>query len=147
MSALTEDQIADYQDIFGIFDNRGDGNIAASQIGEALRAMGQNPTEAEVKRCGYHDKPEMRISFETFLPILQTVVRNCEPSTAADFIEGLRVFDKEGNGFMSCAELRHLLTTIGEKLSDEEVEMLTTGMEDFQGNINYEDMVRVVLNG
>lgn len=26
----------------------------------------------------------------------------------------------------------------GEKLSDEEVEMLTTGMEDSQGNVNYE---------
>ena len=29
---------------------------------------------------------------------------------------------QDGNGFISTAELRHLLTTLGEKLSDEEVE-------------------------
>ncbi len=32
------------------------------------------------------------------------------------------VFDKDGNGYISEAELRHVLNNIGEKLSDEEVE-------------------------
>lgn len=34
-----------------MFDNRGDGKINVSQLGDVLRALGQNPTEAEVKRC------------------------------------------------------------------------------------------------
>lgn len=54
-----------------------------------------------------------RIGFEVFLPILQTISKNRSTDTAEDFIEGLRHFDKDGNGFISSAELRHLLTTLG----------------------------------
>jgi hypothetical protein len=32
------------------------------------------------------------------------------------------VFDKDGNGFVSAAELKHVMTNLGEKLSDEEVD-------------------------
>ena len=40
--------------MFSLFDNKGDGKVYAHQLGDVLRAMGQNPTEAEVKKCGYH---------------------------------------------------------------------------------------------
>jgi len=33
--------------------------------------------------------------------------------------EAFRVFDKDGNGFISAAELRHIMTNLGEKLTDE----------------------------
>lgn len=48
---------AEYRETFGLFDNKGDGKIFAHQLGEVLRAVGQNPTEAEVKKCGYHQDP------------------------------------------------------------------------------------------
>lgn len=56
---------------------------------------------------------EERISFEVFLPIYQAISKSRTSDTADDFIEGLRHFDKDGNGFISSAELRHLLTTLG----------------------------------
>lgn len=48
-----------------------------------------------------------------FLPIYQAISKARSSDTADDFIEGLRHFDKDGNGFISSAELRHLLTTLG----------------------------------
>ncbi|GAB6032089.1 hypothetical protein CHUAL_010453 [Chamberlinius hualienensis] len=136
-----------FQDAFSLFDNRGDGKINISQLGDALRALGQNPTEADVKKCGLQHNHDARISFEVFLPILQSVSAKRNTDSAEDFIEGLRHFDKDGNGYISSAELRHLLTTLGEKLTDEEVEALLAGHEDSQGNVNYEDFVRMVMSG
>ena len=78
---------------------------------------------------------------------LQAICSRRSTDTSDDFIEGLRHFDKDGNGFISSAELRHLLTTLGEKLSDEEAEQLLVGHEDSKGNINYENFVRTVMNG
>lgn len=55
------------------------------------------------------------------LVVPQAISKARSGDTANDFIEGLRHFDKDGNGFISSAELRHLLSTLGEKLGDEEV--------------------------
>ena len=49
--------------------------------------------------------------------------------------QGLKHFDKEGNGLISAVELRHLLTGLGEKMSEEEVELLIHGKEDSQVSV------------
>ncbi|XP_053676922.1 myosin-2 essential light chain isoform X2 [Anopheles nili] len=144
---LTEDQLAEFQEAFNLFDNRGDGKIQQQQIGECLRALGQNPTESDVKKFTMQLKPDERVSFEVFLPIYQAISKQRTAETADDFIEGLRHFDKDASGFISSAELRHLLTTLGEKLGDDEVEQLLQNQEDSQGNVNYEEFVRMVMSG
>ena len=50
----------------------------------------------------------------------------------------LVVFDKDGNGFISAAELRHVMTNLGEKLTDEEIdEMIKEASVDDAGMVNY----------
>ena len=64
-----------------------------------------------------------------FLPILTAISRNREKPVPEDFIEGFRVFDKEQNGFIHSAELRHLLTNLGEfqyRSSEDNYEYRTT---------------------
>ncbi|XP_059611286.1 myosin-2 essential light chain [Phlebotomus argentipes] len=147
MANYTEDQLAEFLEAFNLFDNRGDGKIQLNQVGECLRALGQNPTESDVKKCTHQLKPDERISFEVFLPIYQAISKARSADTADDFIEGLRHFDKDASGLISTAELRHLLTTLGEKLTDDEVEQLLSNQEDSQGNVNYEEFVRMVMSG
>lgn len=53
--------------------------------------------------------------------------------------EAFRVFDRDGNGYISAAELRHVMTNLGEKLTDEEVdEMIKEADVDGDGIISYD---------
>lgn len=49
-----------------------------------------------------------------------------------------RVFDKNNDGLISSSELRHVMTNLGEKLSDEEVDdMIKEADLDGDGMVNY----------
>jgi len=146
---LAGEQLAEAREVFAYFDTRGDDRIAVADVGNVLRALGKNPTEKEIQEfcLQWKNDPESRITFEQFLPIYQNTIKIKPDITSDDFVEGLSHFDKEGNGFISVAELRHLLTTLGERMSEDEVDQLLQGQEDSQGNVNISDFVRYITSG
>lgn len=59
--------------------------------------------------------------------------------TPDDVREAFRTFDKDGNGYLSASELRHVLTCLGERLTDEEVDELIREAEiTGDGLVSYE---------
>merc|ERR1711997_731916 len=73
-SGFSEDQLAEFQETFLLFDTRGDGMIPTTVVGDVLRALGQNPTEAEVCRLVQNQhKADARILSRPFCPY-------CKPS-------------------------------------------------------------------
>lgn len=149
---FTPEQIEEFKEAFMLFDRtpKCEMKITYGQCGDVLRALGQNPTQAEVLRVLGKPKQEelntKMMDFETFLPMLQAVAKNRDQGTYEDYLEGLRVFDKEGDGKVMGAELRHVLTTLGEKMTEEEVETVLAGHEDSNGCINYEAFLKHILS-
>lgn len=62
-----------------------------------------------------------------------------------DFFDcsNFRVFDKNNDGLISSTELRHVMTNLGERLSDEEVDdMIKEADLDGDGMVNYNGTFR-----
>ncbi|KAG2354831.1 hypothetical protein BDR07DRAFT_1428216, partial [Suillus spraguei] len=74
---------------------------------------------------------------EKFLTMLTRKLRDTD--SEEEIKEAFKVFNKDGNGYINAAELRHVMTNLGEKLSDAEVdEMIREADVDVDGQINYD---------
>ncbi|CAA6663392.1 unnamed protein product [Spirodela intermedia] len=120
---LTEEQVASMREAFSLFDTDGDGRIAVAELGILMRSLGGNPSQAQLKEIlmRKHLKPE---PFDRQLR------------------DAFRVLDKGGTGYVSASDLRHILTSIGEKLEpaefDEWIQDVDVGLD---GKIRYEDFI------
>lgn len=84
------------------------------------------------------DKEEPTLSSR--LEFLTMMARKMKDTDSEEEIrEAFKVFDRDNNGFISAAELRHVMTSIGEKLTDDEVdEMIREADQDGDGRIDCE---------
>ncbi|MCO5564830.1 hypothetical protein L7F22_018498 [Adiantum nelumboides] len=143
---LSGDQISEFKEAFSLFDKDGDGCITTKELGTVMRSLGQNPTEAELQDMINEVDADGNgtIDFAEFLNLMARKMKDTD--SEEELKEAFRVFDKDQNGFISAAELRHVMTNLGEKLSDEEVdEMIREADVDGDGQINYEEFVKMML--
>ncbi|KAK9379491.1 uncharacterized protein V2V93DRAFT_373934 [Kockiozyma suomiensis] len=133
-----------YQNAFALFDKRGTGKVSIQALGDLLRACGQNPTLAEIDEL--EESVGGDFDFETFLQVLNRPDGFRPAGEPEDYVRGFQVFDKDKSGLIGVGELRYILTSLGEKLSNDEVdELLKNVSVTKDGNVNYTDFVRMIL--
>ncbi|OMJ80243.1 hypothetical protein SteCoe_19560 [Stentor coeruleus] len=143
---LTEEQIAKFKEAFSLFDKDGNGSITTKEFGAVMKSLGQNPTEAELRDMIKEVDPDGKGTAE-FPEFLNFMARKMNgQDTEEDMFEAFRVFDRDGNGLISVVEFRHVLTNVGEKVTDEGLdEMIREAHLNDNGYINYEEFVRMMM--
>ena len=143
---LSEEQLSEFREAFALFDKDGDLTISAEELGTVMRSLGQKPTPIEVQQMidDVDENGDGTIDFEEFKVLMQmqmTDTDNTENLTSA-----FKVFDDDGSGSISRAELHKAMTTLGDPLTDAEVEeMIHAADMDGDGNINYSEFVNGLM--
>lgn len=144
---LTDDKIREYKEAFDMFDRDKDGQIDAKELGNVLRSLGHEPNEQELSDMIYDvdSNEDKRIDFNEFIQLMQKRAKDSD--IEEELTEAFKIFDKEGNGHIESSEFRHLMLTLGEKLSDDEIdEMIKEADPRNEGYINYRDFVKLMLS-
>jgi len=136
---------------FDIYDFEGEAKVDNVNLGDLLRSLDVRPSQATIEKSGgTKKKGEKMMTFEEFLPIYSQVKKDKDVGAFEDFMEGLKVYDKAENGTMLAGELAHVMLSLGEKLTDPEVEDILkacAGQEDEDGFVKYEAFIKNVMTG
>ncbi|XP_050294042.1 myosin light chain alkali-like isoform X2 [Anthonomus grandis grandis] len=121
--------------------------IDGTDLGHICRAMDCNPSLETLEKLGASKKPgEKKMKLDEVIPVIIAVKKEKKDQGCyEDFIECLKLYDKNEDGNMMAAELSHMLLTLGEKLTDDQVDELLEDCldeEDDEGQIQYDPFLR-----
>uniref|UniRef100_H2ZLX2 EF-hand domain-containing protein n=1 Tax=Ciona savignyi TaxID=51511 RepID=H2ZLX2_CIOSA len=149
MAEIPEERMDEIKEAFEIFCRTTEMTLGYDQVGDLFRAIGLNPTIEDVENSlGNPPKEDMTskvLKIEEFVPVYTKLITEFTEGTFDDILEGVRVFDKEGNGTVMGAEIRHVIRTLGEKMTTQEISACMDGQEDMTGAINIDTFCRYLL--
>merc|ERR1712235_173523 len=124
--------------------------LSADDLGEIMRAMGFRPTEEELvdlvneideDGSGQIEFPEFCQLCATFLvedPDIETMKKELK--------DAFRIYDKEGQGFITTETLRGLIVELLAPLTDEELEGIIDELdEDGSGSMDFDEFCEMMM--
>ncbi|CAN1256597.1 Probable calcium-binding protein CML17 [Linum perenne] len=145
---MEETQIADLREIFRSFDRDSDGSLTQLELGSLLRSLGLNPSpdqlDALIKTADTNSNGT--VEFSEFLALVAPdLVRKNSAEDEEQLKQLFRMFDRDGNGYITAAELAHSMAKLGHALTVEELNgMITEADTDGDGRISFSEFSRAI---
>jgi len=149
-TGLANDEIKCLKVCFDLFDTKKQDYLSADDLGEIMRAMGFRPTEEELvdlvneideDGSGQIEFPEFCQLCATFLvedPDIETMKKELK--------DAFRIYDKEGQGFITTETLRGLIGELLAPLTDEELEGIIEELdEDGSGSMDFDEFCEMMM--
>lgn len=147
MVEVPNNEIKELQDNFALFDKDSIGTISLEEMIIIFRAMGQTPTEADVESM--KKEADLEGSGKTDLAncVAAYTKYRKNPITEKEILNAFEELDEKKKGLISGKRLKHLISTCGENLTEEEInKMMKYANPDGEGNVNYKDFVKLMMS-
>lgn len=147
---LSEEQIAEFKEVFQIFDTDGNGTICQTELGIVLRALGQTPTDEEVQELLQEADTNENgvIEFNEFLTVLIKQMNKPNDLLSEDnLLHAFETFDRDGDGFITAPELKAFFHEIGEVTvtDDESKEMIEAENTSSKGQMDFDEFKKMMM--
>merc|ERR1719419_1611245 len=116
------------------------------ELGQVMKSLGQAPTDEQLTEMikEVDDDGSGTIEFDEFLKLMAKQVSKRDLQD--ELGEAFRAFDQDGDGLISKVELKKVMDSLGEKLSEQDIEdMISEADHDGDGQVNYEEFVAMML--
>lgn len=145
VNELTEEQIDGFKETFKLIDKKSDGKLSASELQTLFAGMGEEYTEQDIQEMLNEISADgsPSIDFNEFLSLMAQ--RTFQAETDEEIIEAFKVFDSDGSGYISTAELEQMMMTFGQQFSLEETaQVLQEADMDGDGMVDYVEFVKII---
>lgn len=113
-----------------------------------MKSLGQNPSEAELQQMikSVDDNGDNEIDFEEFL-VLMSSKKPSKDDPDKELRDAFAVFDADGSGTISKAELKKLMAQLGQSLSDAELDAMMDEVDaDKNGEIDFPEFKAMMVS-
>ncbi|XP_037094427.1 calcium-binding protein E63-1-like [Pollicipes pollicipes] len=144
---VSDNELKELKMVFRLTDKNGDGSITADELKRMLQdkldidvddaLIGDLMTSAGENAGGLISEAQ----FITWFLKMQTLSADKTPDMTNDLFAAFRLFDKDGNGYITMDELRRAMELIEERMTESELSSLIEMADaDKDGRINYEGL-------
>jgi len=139
-----QDQIQEFKEAFNMIDQNRDGFIDKEDLHDMLASLGKDPTDRYLEDM-MKEAPGP-INFTMFLTMFGEKLNGTDPE---DVIRNaFACFDDNNSGKLNEEYLRELLTTMGDRFNDEQVDdMFREAPIDSAGDFDYGEFVKILKHG
>lgn len=141
---FSQSQIQEFKEAFNMIDQDRNGFITKEDLAGMFQSLGKDPPEQYLDDMIKEATGD--INFTMFLTLFGEKLHGTDPE---DVIKNaFKCFDPDGNKYISGDQLKHMLMTMGERFTAEEVEEIFNEQAcDDAGNFDYIEFTRLVKHG
>ena len=141
---IPEDKIAEYKEAFDMFDKDGSGTIEVGEIVKIMKNFGYPIKKSEAQRMisEIDDNGDGELDFEEFVTLMEKQTNYVDQTEEELVLTAFKSFDKDHDGKITNHEFKYLLTQMGDKFTDEELNLLFQESDlDINGTLDYQDFI------
>ncbi|KAK2704188.1 troponin C-like [Artemia franciscana] len=133
---------------FQMFDQGKQGFIDANKISTILNTLGQNFDEIELQAIieQTDEKGTGKVNYDQFADIVTHFLEDEDAEAMLkELKEAFRLYDKEGNGYITTGTLREILGALDDKLGPDDLDGIIAEIDtDGSGTVDFDEFMEMM---